>query len=182
MSVGATSHRIARAFVLIVTAVTAALVQSAAASQGQRQEPGRVETYDDLLVRVDDMVPGFGGMFVDADDRLAIYLLDTSQLAATRAAIDAVFGSNSFPSGTRAVQGQYTVSQLKTWTERADVLLEMHGVTIVDLDEGKNRVTIGLEDAARTDGVEQALLSLDVPRAAVLLKVTGPINPLQPRR
>jgi hypothetical protein len=182
MSVGATSHRIARAFVLIVMVVTAPLVQRAAASQGQRQEPGRVETYDDLLVRVDDMAPGFGGMFVDADDSLAIYLLDTSQVAATRAAIDAVFGSKSFPARTRAVQGQYTVSQLKTWAERADALLEMRGVTIVDLDEGKNRVTIGLEDAARTDAVEQALLSLDVPRAAVLLKITGPINPVERRR
>jgi len=180
--VGATSQRIARAFVPIVAVVTAALMQSVAATQGQRQEPGRVETYDDLLVRVDDMAPGFGGMFVDADDRLAIYLLDTGQLAATRAAIDAVFGSNSFPVRTRAVQGQYTVSQLKTWAERADALLEMRGVTLVDLDEGKNRVTVGLEDAARTEAVEQALLSLDVPRAAVLLKVTGPITPLGPRR
>ena len=47
------------------------------------------QTYDDLLVRVDEQAPGFGGMFIDADGRLAVYLLDTSQLRATRAAIDA---------------------------------------------------------------------------------------------
>ena len=136
------------------------------------------QTYDDRLVRVDEQAPGFGGMFIDADGRLAVYLLDTSQLRATRAAIDAVFGSSGLPKDTRALQGQYSVSQLKTWTERAGALLEMRGVTMVDLDEGKNRVTVGIDNDSRTAAVEQALSSLDVPRAAVLIRVTGEIKPV----
>ena len=76
------------------------------------------------------------------------------------------------------MQGQYSVSQLKTWTERAGALLEMRGVTMVDLDEGKNRVTVGIDNDSRTAAVEQALSSLDVPRAAVLIRVTGEIKPV----
>jgi hypothetical protein len=139
------------------------------------------QTYDDLLVRVDEQAPGFGGMFIDADGRLAVYLLDTSQLRTTRAAIDAVFGSSGLPADTRAVQGQYSVSQLKTWTERANGLLEMRGVTLVDLDEGKNRVTVGIDDDSRNEAVERALSSLNVPRAAVVITVTGEIKPVVPR-
>ena len=73
------------------------------------------------------------------------------------------------------------MSQLKTWTERATALLEMRGVTIVDLDEGKNRVTVGIDDDSRTEAVERALSSLNVPRAAVVITVTGEIKPVAPR-
>src|SRR4030095_435681 len=107
-------------------------------------------TYDDLLLRVDEQVPGFGGMFIDSDGWLAVYLLDVSQLAVTSAAIESVFGSNRVPAaGGRAVPGPYPVSQLKGWRERAVGLLTTPGVTAVDLDEGKNRVMVGIEVADR---------------------------------
>jgi hypothetical protein len=130
-------------------------------------------------MRVERRAPGFGGMFIDSDGRLAVYLLDIRQLDAARSAIEAVFGSSRVPvAGVRAVPGQYAVSQLKVWTERTGTLLEMPGVTMVDLDEAKNRVTVGVEEASRTDAVEQALSSLGIPRAAVVIQVTGQIRPV----
>ena len=127
------------------------------ATQPRYQETGRMERYDDLLVRVEQQVPGFGGMFIDREGRLAVYLMDKSQLGAARAAIEAVFGVDSVPAaGVRALQGQYVVSQLKAWSEMAAGLLEMPGVTAVDLDEARNRVAIGVEaqveDAGRGTG------------------------------
>jgi hypothetical protein len=149
-----------------------------AAGQGSQQR-STMESYDDLLVRVEERVPGFGGMFVDSDGRLAIYLLDPVRLPDARSAITAVFGTSRIPAaGVRAARGQYTVSQLKVWTERASALLKMAGVILVDLDEAKNRVTIGVEDSSRTRPVEQALSSMKVPREAVLIQVTDPIRPL----
>ncbi|MBI4475648.1 MAG: hypothetical protein HY654_00655 [Acidobacteria bacterium] len=143
------------------------------------QERSTMESYDDLLVRVEERAPGFGGMFIGQDGRLAVYLFDPSQLAAARSAIEAVFGAQRVPAaGLRALQGRYTVSQLKRWTERAAGMLEMSGVTMVDLDEAKNRVAIGLEDDSRTPTVEQALVSLGIPREAVVIEVTGQIRPL----
>ena len=176
--------RIALALVLTAAAVGAAFLvrEVVAAGQAAAQEPSRMETYDNLLVRVDERAPGFGGMFIDPEGRLAVYLLDTKQLPAARSAIEAVFGSSRVPAaGVRALQGQYAVSQLKTWTERTGALLEMPGVTLVDLDEAKNRVTVGVEDGSRTETVEHALLSLGVPRAAVVIHVTGEIRPVTPR-
>ena len=120
-------------------------------------------------------------MFIGSDGRLAVYLLDTTQLPAARSAIEAVFGPNLVPAaGVRALQGQYAVSQLKAWTERAGAVLKMPGVTMVDLDEAKNRVAIGIEERARTRAVEQELSSLGVPRKAVVIEVTGPIKPVNP--
>ena len=152
-----------------------------AGREASSQERSRMETYDDLLVRVENRAPGFGGMFIDSDGRLAVYLLDRSQLPAARSAIESVFGSNQLPAaGVRALQGQYAVSQLKAWTERAGAVLSMPGVTMVDLDEAKNRVVIGIENRSRTRAVGQALSSLRVPRKAVVIHVTGQIRPLSP--
>ncbi len=142
-----------------------------------------MESYDDLLVRVEQKAPGFGGMFIGKDGRLAVYLLDPSQLAAARSAIEAVFGPQRVPAaGVRALKGQYTVSRLKQWTERAAGMLGMPGVTIVDLDEAKNRVAIGIEDGSRRQAAEQALVSLGIPREAAVIEVTGQIRPLDRQR
>jgi hypothetical protein len=151
------------------------------ATQAGSGEQKPMETYDDLLVRVEERASGFGGMFIDKDGRLAIYLLEPSQLLAASAAIEAVFGSDRIPAaGVRALQGQYTVSQLKRWTERAAVVFESPGVTAIDLDEARNRVMIGVEDDSRTRAVERALSQLDVPREAFVIQVTKQIKPLGP--
>jgi hypothetical protein len=138
-----------------------------------------MESYDELLVRVEERAPGFGGMFIGQDGRLAVYLLDPSQLVAARSAIETVFGAQRVPAaGVRPLKGQYTVSQLKRWSERATEMLEVSGVTTVDLDEAKNRVAIGIEVESRTRTVEQALVSLGIPRKAVVIAVTGQIRAL----
>ena len=149
------------------------------ATQARSGERKPMETYDDLLVRVEEKASGFGGMFIDKDGRLAIYLLEPSQLLPARAAIETVFGSDRIPAaGVRALQGQYTVSQLKRWSERAAVVFESPGVTAIDLDEARNRVMIGVEDDSGTRAVEQALSRLDIPRDAVVIQITKPIKPL----
>jgi hypothetical protein len=152
-------------------------------TQPRYQETGRMERYDDLLVRVEQQVPGFGGMFVDRQGRLAVYLLDKSQLGAARAAIEAVFGVDSVPAGgVRALQGQYVVSQLKAWSEIAAAVLELPGVTAVDLDEARNRVAIGVEHKSRTRAVERALSAIAIPRAAITIQVTEKIRQVHPPR
>ena len=75
---------------------------------------------------------------------------------------------------------RYAISQLKVWTERAGAVLTVPGVTMVDLDEAKNRVKIGVENSSQIQAVEKALSSLAVPRKAVLIEVTGQIRPVGP--
>jgi hypothetical protein len=183
-----------RMMTALVVAVRALLTAAAATGAGflesenmaargtSVQETSRVETYDDLLVRIEEKAPGFGGMFIDSAGRLVVYLLDTSRLSAARSAIEAVVGPGRIPdAGVRALRGRYVVSQLVAWTRSARALLEMPGVTLVDLDEAKNRVTVGVESESRTQAVKQALSSLGVPREAVVIRVTGQIRPVDSR-
>jgi hypothetical protein len=181
-----TAHSVSGVLALVlVTAAGIGLRPGAFVFATQRgdQESGSMEGHDDLLVRVEQQVPGFGGMFVDREGRLAVYLLDTSQLGAARAAIEAVFGMDSVPAaGVRAMQGQYVVSQLKAWSEMATAILELPGVTTVDLDEARNRVAIGIEHKSKTQAVERALSAIAIPRHAVTIQVTETVRPLRSPR
>jgi hypothetical protein len=163
----------AAAFVVLPAIVTARGTQS--------QDTKKMETHDDLLLRVERAAPGFGGMYVERDGRLAVYLTDGSQLPAARAAIVAVFGPAAIPAaGMRAVAGQYTLSQLAAWTKRASGVMELPGVVFVDLDEAKNRVAIGIDGRSRTEAVQKMLTSLEIPRGAVVVEITDPVEPLAP--
>ena len=88
--------RVGFGFRLTAIIVGAALLARAivTANQEASQERSRMERFDDLLVRVEERAPGFGGMFIGQDGRLAVYLLDPTKLAAARSAIEAVFGHN----------------------------------------------------------------------------------------
>lgn len=142
----------------------------------------RLETHDDKLVRVETLAPGFGGMFIDSDGRLRVFLIDPARLAEARRAIEIVFGPAAAPApGARALQGQYTVSQLKTWAEQAGPLLSLPGTVTVDLDESRNRVVVGIEASSRVSSVEHAIASLHIPREAVIIAVVESIRPIAPR-
>lgn len=147
------------------------------------REHRQVQTYDELLLRVEEKASGFGGMFTGEDGRLVVYLLEPSKIATARSAIESVFGRDHVPAaGVRALQGQYTVSQLQRWSERATGLLAKPGVTVVDLDEARNRVAIGVADASGTAAVIRALKSLRIPREAVVIDVVGPIRQIDKSR
>jgi hypothetical protein len=170
--------------VLVFLAVVGVLIifhgRPIVASQTESRRASQVETDDDRLVRVERGAPGFGGMFLDADGRLVVYLRDVAQLPAARTAIEHVFGSSFVPSaGVRALKGQYTISQLKGWSDRSRSLLATPGVTMVDLDEARNRVAVGVDNESRTKHVSQKLFSLGIPRGAVDVHVTGPIRPVK---
>jgi hypothetical protein len=138
-----------------------------------------METWDDRLIKVEKSAPGFGGMFTGEDGQLVVYLLDPSQIAVAREAIKAVFGPSQVPAaGIRAVRGKYTVSQLKSWSDRANQLLQIPGVVMVDLDEGRNLVTVGVEEESRVGSVEKALGRLRIPRQAVVIASKGRIVPM----
>ena len=138
-----------------------------------------MESHDDLLLRIERDAPGFGGMFIDQDGRLTVYLIDGAQLPAARAAIESVFGPAMIPgAGVRAVAGDYAISQLAEWTRQAARAMELPGVTLVDLDEARNRVAVGVDDSSKTPAVRQLLASMNIPLAAVVIDITDAIRPL----
>ncbi len=79
----------------------------------------------------------------------------------------------------RALQGQYSWSQLTTWYDCYwQQGRSVSDVTMGDVDEAKNRLTFGVMDEGQVALVEQELAALGIPREAVNIEVTGPIMPL----
>lgn len=172
--------RLLVAAVFLVAAGVIGFIGSGMLADDEAQSPSPLETYEDRLLRIAREVPGFGGMFIDQDGRLAVYLLDTTELAIAESAIAAVFGPQVVPpAGTKALQGQYTILELIQWRRQAIEILTLPGVSLVGLDEAANRVRVGVEDATRVGAVEQALQRLGIPREAVIIEVTGPITPVR---
>jgi hypothetical protein len=133
-------------------------------------------------------IPSLGGFFVDQNGTMVAFLTDLSQETAARVALEAVLERRRAEDPRRRStgaslafrQGEYGFLQLAEWRDRVALpMLDISGVTLVDLDEERNRVTVGIEEAAIRDQVVQKLAELNVPAAAVLTDVTGRITPTQ---
>jgi hypothetical protein len=127
------------------------------------------------LAAVARRVPEFGGLFVEGDE-LKVVLTQPSATVLSRAlsAIGRVFGSERFAGLTpRAVSGDHTFPELRGWKDEAMALLEAGRVTLVDADERRNRVRIGLADWTLRARVEKTLGYLGVPLAAVIFESRG---------
>jgi hypothetical protein len=147
----------------------------------QDKGPGTAEfkTMDDQLAEIAGDVPGFGGMFLDPQDNsiLYTYLLDPSQKEEAEQAISRVFGPDvTAGREVRVLQGQYSIGQLKAWYDPMyKAVLALPGVTATDLDEGNNRLWVGLEKAEAQAAVEAELDRLGIPRQVVTIEVEGPL-------
>ncbi len=136
---------------------------------------------DDQLAEVATQVPAFGGMFVDEENGiLYVYMRDHGPEVATtaEAAIMAVFDRESLPQANiQALPGQYGFLELKEWHERmmADVL-GLPGVVFTDIDDAKNRLAVGVEKLEVQPLVEEQLAKLGIPREAVNIEETQPVE------
>lgn len=120
-------------------------------------------------------------MFVDETNSvLYVYLLDPTTEMATisKAAIAAVFeGEFVLQNKIQALPGQYSFLELKEWHEpvMADVL-NIPGVVFTDIDDAKNRLAVGVEKLEIQPLVEEQLVKLGIPREAVNIEETKPVE------
>jgi len=133
--------------------------------------------WDDPFAEVAQRVPAFGGMFFDDQGVLNVYLLDLSQKEAVEEAIVTVFGSELVQGSIRVLQGQYSFLQLAEWHNRMSTeVLGLPGVVLTDVDDAKNRLTIGVEELQRVQSqIEELLTRLGIPREAVIITETEPV-------
>lgn len=175
---------LAATFVAVGCAVTQAGLE--AREQNVLLRPHAVyETYDDLLLRVAQQVPAFGGMFFEFQKRsytgvLYIYLLDPSQREAAAQAIMSVFGplypDLLPPREIQILPARYSFLQLKEWFDRISSLHHLPEVTMSDINDEKNHLTLGVIqlNSEVVMRIEEELTRLGIPREAVELIQTGP--------
>jgi hypothetical protein len=156
---------------------------SAATAVDLKARPGR--GIDAEFTRLAREVPGFAGMYYDDAGRLNVSL-KPQPVAAMRAAEVA---GRLRALGGRSVQdrlgrspnvaireAKYDYIELQGWKSRLGKLFGVRGVVFTDIDEGQNRLRVGITPGASQRNVEQALARTGVPREAVVFSRISPIQ------
>lgn len=141
-------------------------------------DPGiqlQAPSLEDLAARV----PGFGGFYIDAG-RPTVWLTDmAARGAAAQALTPFMRGMGQDPAALQVRRGDYDYRQLTLWFNAASpVALDMDGTVMVDLDEARNRVLVGVENAATIGTVRAALVRAGLPERSILVEVMRPIVPV----
>jgi hypothetical protein len=162
-----------------LVSVALAVCLLAAPSLAQRPDERSVRAprlaVDGQLAAINDMVPGFGGMYEDEGGVLNVYLLPSVGEQQRR-----LFGPD-----VRFRDADFEFRQLLGWRDSLRNVLGRAGVALLDADESRNRVRIGIERGAPAN-VERAirarLRALGVPQEAVVFQEVPPILPMQTLR
>lgn len=129
--------------------------------------------------------PGFGGFFYDAEGNLAGYTTRLEESADLSRELQLILESRPTRGRLGAEKssvvvvrkGQYTYHELSSWRDWVeDNLLIGAAVTYVDLNEGANRVEVGVLDLAVEGKLRQELEAVGIPSSAVQLVESGPFE------
>ena len=136
------------------------------------------KTHDDLLLDVGRRIPEFGGMFLSEDNSiLYVYVTDGSQDILGTEEVKQAIGDVLKASATqrrelRLIPAKYSMLQLYGWYSRMQAVVFRHpNVVMTDLDEGQNRIEIGVDSLDAVESLEASLASLDIPSKAVIIQV-----------
>ena len=120
-------------------------------------------------------IQGFGGFYIDPAAGPTVYLTDVSRRADAERELGAFLSKRS--ATLRVVRGAFTYAQLDSWYEQArGAVFAVPGVMLGDVDEGRNRVRIGVANAAAAAGVRARLAQIGIPATAVIVEQRAPIS------
>ena len=162
-----------------------------AAASTARAAQGKGRGIDAEFSRLAATIPGFGGMYYDNSGKLNVYV--KSQAGALARGVDMVGRLQAV--GGRAVQdrlrqspnvvmqeAKYDYVELQGWKSRLGAVFGVRGVVFTDINEGQNRLQIGIAPKASQRAVEQALSRAGVPREAVIIRRVSPIEKMKTLR
>lgn len=142
--------------------------------------PTRVHarTLDELFLDLAARIPGgFGGLFL-RDGEYVLWLKDLDESgAAVQALARLTSGSRREirPDRVRMLEADFDWIELYGWySGMRDVVWRHDGVVTTDIDEGRNRIVIGLEDPSARAGVERLLRDHGAPLRAVVFEQRDP--------
>jgi hypothetical protein len=126
---------------------------------------------------VAQVVPGFGGYFLDATGAPTVYLLDPSRRADAEAALAGFLADRGFTAADLVVrQGAYEYAQLDAWYRQARPgVFGVAGIVTGDVDEGSNRLRFGVTGLTAVAGVQGVLSGLGIPAGAAIVQQRAPI-------
>ena len=127
-------------------------------------------TADEAALLRAKQVPGYGGMYYDADGIAHVYLTDMSQSTALM---------QSATEEIKFERGRFAFNELHTYRNRMTEVMSDPNTVYLDIDERTNRVTVGVSKEAglRRKSVDLAR-HFNVPPEAVVVKEVDPIYQL----
>lgn len=135
------------------------------------QEEGGM-TLDEEFAQLAEEIPGFGGLYLDAEDTTHVYLQDLSRAGEVQHLGERV----------EVHQGEYDFRDLFAWKDEVRPQLAQPGAVFLDIDEQRNRLLFGVESDA-FDAFSAELLSFlrgtRVPPEAVLVEPAEAIVPTE---
>jgi hypothetical protein len=140
---------------------------------------GAIQTQAPSMEELVSRVPGFGGFYID-QGRPTVWLTDVSgRGAAVQALTPFMRGMGRDPAELQVRRGDFDYRQLTLWFNAASpVALDMDGTVMVDLDEARNRVLVGVENAATIGAVRAALVRAGLPDRSITIEVMRPVERL----
>lgn len=154
-------------FILLAVLVTAATGLAPAASAAAPEELA-LRGFDRELYELGEVIPGFGGLFIDEQERLNVYLTDPA-VGALLHRIDPQI---------QIRQGDFEIRELAQWRADLRPALSHADVVFVDLDESANRIRVGVSSEIPADSVRsirEQMATAGVPGSAVVLETADPI-------
>jgi hypothetical protein len=144
------------------------------ASLNRAAPQGAIHTPDDEFARAARAeVPGFAGYYLQDDGTPVVRLTDPGQRGAAQRylAQELIRARGGRGKGTAQqpvfLQADYDFAQLKGWFDALHPLLQRNDVFLLDVDEVRNRVHVGVADAAATGAVRAEAARLGIPAAAL---------------
>jgi hypothetical protein len=136
--------------------------------------PEPVPTLDDRFLEVANLVPAFGGFYVNANDEIQVVLThtDAPTFNAAIEAILTVFGPEALPSDIfTPVPGHFGFQELHKHRVAARDLMGAGEVLMLDTDERRNRVTVGVAGELEAKQVGAALAAKGVPDGMIHFRI-----------
>lgn len=137
-----------------------------------QEEPEPLLSLDEQYARLAEEVPGFGGLYLDAEGTTHVYLQDLSLADEVQDLGERV----------EVHQGEYDFRELFVWKDAVRDLLAQRGTVFLDIDEQRNRLLFGVEReslAAFTAELPAFLRRARVPAEAVIVEAVEPIVSLE---
>lgn len=154
------------------------------AASHEEPRQSMVRSLDDDFADLVDRVPGFGGMFVDSDGVLNVYLTDPDRQEELSGRISEFLTQRSprrrqeiaaAVANIRVRKAAYDFRQLHNMYSRITATLPPSGITLSDIADDENRIVIGVIDKAAADRVTKALIDLGIPADAYAVREIPPM-------
>jgi hypothetical protein len=127
--------------------------------------PQPLLSFDETLVSIVDVAPGFAGFYRDQDQVLVILLADPVHEAAARREVSRVFGEDTANARIRTVK--YDFRQLATWKSIVSRDALRLGLTFIDADEFRNVVAVGVRTVDLVEPTREFAMSAGIPPDAI---------------